>query len=92
MPHLDIRIHRCNEKEPAWPNQKVETELKFGQTAILEQGTTGGNASITFALTDPATGKVYAAQLTAGLLDMLYSAVKGAKEHWLENPVENVWK
>lgn len=92
MLHLDIRVHRCNVKESAWPDQKVDGQLEFGKCTIIEQGTSGGLTSVAFTLTDHGTGKQYMAQITAGLLEMLMGSVRGAEGNWAENPVENIWK
>ena len=89
---IEIKIHRCNEKEPAWPDQKAEAELHFKNATVIEQGMSGGNTSVAFTLEDPATGKLYMAQTSAGILRMLLGAIKGAEDRWLEHPVENIWK
>lgn len=92
MPHLNIRIHRCNEKEPAWPDQQLEGELQFDKCTIIEQGMSSGEPSLAFTLVDPATGKEYMAQTSVGILDMIQGALNGARAHWKENPVKNIWK
>ena len=92
MLQLDIRVHRCDQKEPAWPDQKNDGELHFRRCTIIEQGTSGGLTSIAFTMTDYTTGKQYVAQTTVGLLEMLMGAIRGAEGNWADNPVENIWK
>lgn len=92
MPMLNIKIHRCNQKEPAWPDLKAEKELEFKNATIIEQGTTSGGGAVMFTIADPENGKLYVAQTSVDILTMLMGAIKGAEENWADNPVENVWK
>jgi len=50
------------------------------------------SAKKAFALKDPETGKMYIAQTSYGIIDMLWHAVKGAEANWADNPVENIWR
>lgn len=92
MPHLDIKVHRCNEKEPVFSEVQPKAELELQKAAILEAGMASGEPSVTFFLKDPSSGEFYMAQTSVGILNMLMSAINGAKGHWAENPVENIWK
>lgn len=92
MPSLKIKVHRCDQKEPAWPDLKSEKEYAFENCTVVEKGMSSGETAIMFTLTDPETGKHYIAQTSANILRSLMGAVKGAEEHWAENPVKNIWK
>lgn len=89
---LKIKVHRCDQKDPAWPDITAEKELEFKNCTIIEQGMSGGGTAIAFTLTDPTTGMHYVVQTSADILRSLVGGIKGAEENWAENPVENVWK
>ncbi len=92
MPILNIKVHRCNQKEPAWPGLETEKELEFENCTIIEQGMSSAKTAVMFTLTDPATGKHWVAQTSADILRSLVAGIKGAEENWAENPVVNIWK
>lgn len=91
MRHLSIKIHRCNQEEPAW-DDKFELELELDRCTIIEQGMGSGEPAIAFSMVDPSTGKRWVAQTSATIIDNLAAAIRGAKGFWAKNPVENIWK
>ena len=94
MPSLSIKIHRCNESEPAWPEQagKIEKELEPTHATIIEQGMASGEIAVALTLTDPSTGQMYFAQTSAAILKSLVAAIVGAEARFAEHPVPNIWK
>lgn len=94
MPSLSIKIHRQNEPDPAFP---VPRELYGGEmvlvnATVMENGMESGGVAVGFGLYDPVTRHTYFAQTSESILQVLISAINGAKEHWKENPVPNIYK
>lgn len=87
MPYLNIVIHRADKKEPSLPEYGDAKGLEIDHCALIERGTASGRAVIAFGLRNPGTGELFTAQLTEGLFDMITGGLRGAKEHWRENPV-----
>jgi hypothetical protein len=88
MPHLNIKINRKSETDPAWPDitdKNFVEELQLDRAGILEKGMTSGRTSVSLALKDSAGG-FYIVQTSAAIIDMLYHSIKGAEKHWEENP------
>lgn len=92
IPSFNIKIHRCNEEAVAFPDIELQKELEFGKVAVIEQGMASGQTTLAFFFKDPESGKYFVAQTSALLMNALLKGVRGAEDHWAENPVENVWK
>lgn len=92
MPDLAIKVHRCNEIEPAWPDQQIESELRLTHATIIEQGMGSGEIAVAFTITDPETGKMWVTQTSAAILKGLVAGIHGAEERFAEYPVPNIWK
>jgi hypothetical protein len=94
MPSISIKVHRCNDPEPAFqgPPPNYQGELEFQNCTLIEQGTGSGGTAIGFGVTDLATGNTYFVQTSAAILRGIVSALYGAETNWAENPVENIYK
>lgn len=92
-PTLEIKVHRHNQEKAVFSeiSQQVVGELRLDKADILESGMSGGKTSVTFFVVSE-TGDYYVIQTSAGILNMLTSAIKGAEGNWADNPVPNIWK
>ncbi len=94
MQAVEIIIHRCNNpertKSSVIPEDIVNYEGQLLNVTILEQGTSGGNAAIVFTMHSNDGYSFF--QLTEGNFNGIVASLKGAKEHWQENPVESIYK
>jgi len=76
---VQIIIKTIDDKEPSWPDiENCKGEGNITSMAILEKGTVEGRASVAFRVEDASRQFVFA-QLTAGQLEMLAAALKGAE-------------
>lgn len=84
MPRLNLIVKRKKDKTPA-VNKPVFMELRIDDCVILEGGMASGSPSISFGMYDQ-HGNYYIAQTSFAILDTITHAVKGAQDHWRENP------
>lgn len=84
MPHLNIKIQRVLDPNPALPGIDAE-EATIKNVIILEQGMASGDASVAFHIETP-SGDHYIAQTSAKLLKSLVIALQGAEERFKTTP------
>lgn len=92
--HLEIKIKRVNDTEPAWLDLNEENYIGEGacnRVTIMENGTASGKAAIGLDVTTP-DGKHVFVQFTENIFQSIHSSLQGAKQHWEANPVENKCK
>lgn len=92
MQHIAIRIGRQNDTTPTVPEmgEVLPTLLEAPFCTIHEGATGNGKAAVNFIIKLP-DGTFGMVQLTEGVFEAINSALQGAKQHWLENPVENIF-
>lgn len=93
MPHLEIKVHRHNDPDPIFGElaESTDGEMELHGAAILESGMRSGKTSVSFFVKDE-KGKYHIVQTSAGIIEMLMGAIKGAEANWRDNPVRNIWK
>lgn len=88
---LRIRIGRKNQEEPNFDLSDYDFigESSILGVSILEGGMASGKAAVGIIIELPKeTGKVSTLiQITEDNFEGLYAAFKGAKQHWVENPL-----
>lgn len=92
---LEIKFVSLDTTEIIWPDlaKKVTnneiTRLEFGKTSILEGGTTSGQTTVSFFLTD-LEGKVYFAELTGRILCGLHESFHAGDKYFEQLRIERV--
>lgn len=85
MNHIDVRVVRVGDPAP-FPDlaEKTIRQGTVDRFTVLEQGTTGGRASVGIFATLP-DGSIAFIETTARLFEMMAGAARGACQSWGED-------
>lgn len=90
MLHVKIKVHERDNDEPTFPEYQNKTivEGKLAGFGIMENGMQSGNTSVAFFVEMP-DGSITVAQVSAGIMDGLAAALRGAEERFSAKKTRN---
>lgn len=88
MLHTRILIKEKKDLTPALPEVKEFVKGEIKDIVILEEGMTSGKTSICFHIVNE-EGKSIMVETSAGIFEMVMSAIKGAEMRWMDQKIHN---